>query len=152
MKSGTMMAYISRMCSQFSHFPRKICSKLYIHVCFLFSNISEEFIRRFIYVFFLQNTIDFRFVQGLGQQKMSGSVSDVVITSASFDKERRASTKSRVKLYSFYLSVQYIDQRRDNVARGVNLPFGAPGLESQVTIVNGELPAGIFNLDGETFN
>ena len=103
MKSGTMMAYISRMCSQFSHFPRKICSKLYIHVCFIFSNISEEFIRRFIYVFFLQNTIDFRFVQGLGQQKMSGSVSDVVITSASFDKERRASTKSRVKLYSFYL-------------------------------------------------
>ena len=103
MKSGTMMAYISRICSQFSHFPRKICSKLYIHVCFLFSNISEEFIRRFIYVFFLQNTIDFRFVQGLGQQKMSGSVSDVVITSASFDKERRASTKSRVKLYSFYL-------------------------------------------------
>ena len=105
MKSGTMMAYISRICSQFSHFPRKICSKLYIHVCFLFSNISEEFIRRFIYVFFLQNTIDFRFVQGLGQQKMSGSVSDVVITSASFDKERRASTKSRVKLYSFYLRV-----------------------------------------------
>ena len=104
MKSGTMMAYISRICSQFSHFPRKICSKLNIHVCFIFSNISEEFIRRFIF-FFLQNTIDFRFVQGLGQQKMSGSVSDVVITSASFDKERRASTKSRVKLYSFYLSV-----------------------------------------------
>ena len=104
-KSGTMMAYISRICSQFSHFPRKICSKLYIHVCFIFSNISEEFIRRFIFFFFLQNTIDFRFVQGLGQQKMSGSVSDVVITSASFDKERRASTKSRVKLYSFYLRV-----------------------------------------------
>ena len=104
MKSGTMMAYISRICSQFSHSLRKICSKLYIHVCFIFSNISEEFIRRFIF-FFPQNTIDFRFVQGLGQQKMSGSVSDVVITSASFDKERRASTKSRVKLYSFYLRV-----------------------------------------------
>ncbi|XP_066022142.1 intermembrane lipid transfer protein VPS13C isoform X9 [Pocillopora verrucosa] len=45
---------------------------------------------------FLKNTIDFRFVQGLGQQNMSGSVSDVVINLAAFDKERRASTKSRV--------------------------------------------------------
>ena len=53
----------------------------------------------------MQNTIDFRFVQGLGQQNMSGSVSDVVINLAAFDKERRASTKSRVKLYSFLLEV-----------------------------------------------
>ncbi|XP_022794312.1 vacuolar protein sorting-associated protein 13A-like [Stylophora pistillata] len=45
---------------------------------------------------FLKSTIDFRFIQAFGQQKMSGSVSDVVITSAAFDKERRASTKSRV--------------------------------------------------------
>ena len=59
----------------------------------------------FPFFFFVQNTIDFRFVQGLGQQNMSGSVSDVVINLAAFDKERRASTKSRVKLYSFLLEV-----------------------------------------------
>ena len=59
----------------------------------------------FSFFFFVQNTIDFRFVQGLGQQNMSGSVSDVVINLAAFDKERRASTKSRVKLYSFLLEV-----------------------------------------------
>ena len=57
----------------------------------------------FFSFFFVQNTIDFRFVQGLGQQSMSGSVSDVVINLAAFNKERRASTKSRVKLYSFLL-------------------------------------------------
>ena len=51
----------------------------------------------------MQNTIDFRFVQGLGWKNMSGSVSDVVINLAAFDKERRASTKSRVKLHSFLL-------------------------------------------------
>ena len=45
----------------------------------------------------LQNAVDFRFVQGHGQQKMSGSVSDLVISSAAFDKERRKTTSSRVK-------------------------------------------------------
>ena len=59
----------------------------------------------FFFFFSVQNTIDFRFVQGLGRQNMSGSVSDVVINLAAFDKERRASTKSRVKLYSFLLGV-----------------------------------------------
>ncbi|KAL9987728.1 hypothetical protein ACROYT_G002079 [Oculina patagonica] len=45
---------------------------------------------------FLKNAVDFHFVQGHGQQKMAGSVTDVVIFSAAFDKERRGSTKSRV--------------------------------------------------------
>ena len=45
----------------------------------------------------LQNAVDFHFVQGHGQQKMAGSVSDLVILSAAFDKERRKATSTRVK-------------------------------------------------------
>lgn len=35
-------------------------------------------------------------MQRHGQQKMAGSILDLVITSAAFDKERRKSTKSKV--------------------------------------------------------
>ena len=65
--------------------------------------LGNSLFQVFFFFFSVQNTIDFRFVQGLGRQNMSGSVSDVVINLAAFDKERRASTKSRVKLYSFLL-------------------------------------------------
>lgn len=49
---------------------------------------------------FLQSAVDFHFVEGYGQQKMAGSVTDVIIFSAAFDKDKRKSTKSRVKQYS----------------------------------------------------
>ena len=52
----------------------------------------------------LQSTVDFHFVQGHGQEKMSGSVSDVVITSAAFDEEKRKSTKSKVNYVLEYCS------------------------------------------------
>ncbi|XP_068741113.1 intermembrane lipid transfer protein VPS13A-like [Montipora capricornis] len=48
------------------------------------------------YALFLKNSLDFHFVQSQEQQKMSGSISDLVITSAAFDKDRRRSTTARV--------------------------------------------------------
>ncbi|KAK3732850.1 hypothetical protein QZH41_012372, partial [Actinostola sp. cb2023] len=49
---------------------------------------------------FLKNTIDFNIMFAQGQQKMFGHLSNLSITSAAFDLEHRAATKTQV----FYLS------------------------------------------------
>jgi len=56
--------------------------------------------KRLSHCLYLQSAVDFHFVQGHGQQKMAGSVADVIIFSAAFDKDKRGTTKSRVKQYS----------------------------------------------------
>lgn len=61
-----------------------------------YSHTPFEISLHFFFCFLLQNKVEFHFVQGHGQQKMAGSILDLVITSAAFDKERRKPTKSKV--------------------------------------------------------